>query len=299
MKNMEIRHFRVVATVAEQGSLHKAAQQLGTSQPALSRLLAEAEERMGAQLFVRRSQGCELTPMGQQVLGVAHRVLADVERLERVAKQKGWRLRVGCIARMLDRVVPKLMELPAVLTQQLEIELHEADSPTLEGMLAQGLLDLAVLSPVGNFSKDIKAQAIGADQNVFVAGLQARNPRGDSCWTPQDLASAHFIAPAPSTPSRREYENYWQTQCCELPVQVMTARTYDVIAEVLTETAWLSVMPVSAAHRHAHNGYLQILSATQELPLRGIQLAWPTFALQPFTDEVIEHLMKLPTSNLQ
>ena len=295
MKNMEIRHFRVVAAVAQQGSLHKAAQQLNTSQPALSRLLAEAEDRMGAQLFVRHSQGSALTQTGQLVLGVAHRVLADVERLERVTKQAGWRLRVGCIARMLDRVVPMLTQFPAVNAQQLEIELLEADSPTLERKLAEGLLDLAVLSPIEALSKDIKAQVIASDQNVFVAGLHVQHPRDAAHWTPQDLAAAHFIAPAPNTPSRWEYENYWRTQHCELPLQVMTARTYDVIAEVLTRTAWMSVMPEGPANRHARNGSLQILRVTRELPLRSIQVAWPTCALQPMTDEIVALLMTLPS----
>ena len=77
---MELRHLRYFVAVAEAGSLKVAAQsKLHTAQPSLSRQIHDLEEEIGAQLFIRRSRGIELTPAGQVFLDHARVVLSQVE----------------------------------------------------------------------------------------------------------------------------------------------------------------------------------------------------------------------------
>lgn len=54
---MEIRQFRYVNTVAECGSITKAAARLFISQPALSNYISKLEEELGTKLFDRTSAG--------------------------------------------------------------------------------------------------------------------------------------------------------------------------------------------------------------------------------------------------
>lgn len=77
---MELRHLRYFVAVAEAGSLKVAAQnKLHTAQPSLSRQIRDLEEEIGAQLFIRRSRGIELTSAGQVFLDHARVVLSQVE----------------------------------------------------------------------------------------------------------------------------------------------------------------------------------------------------------------------------
>ncbi len=55
------------AAISAAGSLSAAAQSMGSSQPTLSRHLAQLEERLGARLFFRTPAGLTLTPEGETV----------------------------------------------------------------------------------------------------------------------------------------------------------------------------------------------------------------------------------------
>lgn len=61
---IELRHFRYVLAVAEQESFTAAAEQLGITQPALSRAIQAVEETVGSRLFDRGRHGATLTEAG-------------------------------------------------------------------------------------------------------------------------------------------------------------------------------------------------------------------------------------------
>lgn len=77
--DLELRHFRLVAAVADSGSLAAASLQLNLTPSALSHQLRDAEERLGIQLFQRRNRRLLLTGAGEKLLDSARRVLAQVD----------------------------------------------------------------------------------------------------------------------------------------------------------------------------------------------------------------------------
>src|SRR5215211_7095052 len=81
--HLDLRHFRLVAAMADAGGQTRAAQRLHLTQSALSHQLRELESRIGAPLFIRGSRRMVLTPVGDRILASARRVLHEVESLER------------------------------------------------------------------------------------------------------------------------------------------------------------------------------------------------------------------------
>ncbi|WP_299451992.1 LysR family transcriptional regulator [uncultured Pigmentiphaga sp.] len=293
-KSLELRHLRAILATAERGSVHQAAGTLGTSQPALSRLLREAEERLGARLFERSALGSRATPVGALAEQVARRIAADVTRLHDMARNGRWHLRVGCIPRALDLIVPALLHrLPGDLADQVEIDLREDDSLTLIAGLTRGDLDLGILSLFGETPPDLVCRKLYMDRNVFVCGTPGP-PLPPGRLSPQALAQHPFAAPAPGTPSRLEFDRYWQHHDVAPPACRMAARTYDAIASLLSGTPLLAVMPRHVAHRHARSGGLRILEVEHPLPERPIHVVWPRHALQPATDQLVELIRPLP-----
>lgn len=78
---MEIRHLKLVKTVAEVGSLTKAGEQLFLSQSALSHQLKEIETELGAELFYRINKKMIPTEIGKRVLASAERILDEMEKV--------------------------------------------------------------------------------------------------------------------------------------------------------------------------------------------------------------------------
>ena len=64
---MNLRHARTFATVAELGTVSKAAERLRIAQPALSRQISAFEHELGLKLFDRVGSRLVLTSEGEQV----------------------------------------------------------------------------------------------------------------------------------------------------------------------------------------------------------------------------------------
>lgn len=97
---LRLRDLHVLFTVAERGSMAKAATELGISQPAVSEVIATLESALGVRLFDRHAQGVELTMYGQTLV---HRSVAAFDELrqgvrdiEFLSQAASGDLRVGC-----------------------------------------------------------------------------------------------------------------------------------------------------------------------------------------------------------
>lgn len=96
-----MRHLRALCAIADTGSLHRAARQLGVAQPSLSTQLRRIEQELGGALFLRARTGCRPTPLGRLVLSRARPLVADMRALvaeARAAAVGGPELRVGSTA---------------------------------------------------------------------------------------------------------------------------------------------------------------------------------------------------------
>jgi len=76
------QELRVFVAVADTGGLARAAAQIHSSPPAVTRSLAGLEERLNVRLFDRTTRSLHLTEPGAKFLEDARRVLADLEAAE-------------------------------------------------------------------------------------------------------------------------------------------------------------------------------------------------------------------------
>ena len=78
---LDFRKLRYVVAVAEVHSLTAAASLLSITQPALTRCVAEVEEELGIQIFLRLPRGVTLTEEGERFVNRARVLLTDLETL--------------------------------------------------------------------------------------------------------------------------------------------------------------------------------------------------------------------------
>ena len=67
-RRLKLRDLQILASVAEHGSMAKAAAQLATTQPTVSQAIADLEDAVGVRLFDRSTQGVVPTVFGEILL---------------------------------------------------------------------------------------------------------------------------------------------------------------------------------------------------------------------------------------
>ena len=136
--------IRLFLAVAEGGSFSSSARELKLGQPTLSRRIAELEEQLGQPLFIRQSQGCELTAFGAKLLPAAEQMaLWSTEAMTQMQTPNKYEGRV-CIAAPPAIAFIFLPPFAAELKQQfpnIQLEVR-SDIATLN--LARGEADLSL-----------------------------------------------------------------------------------------------------------------------------------------------------------
>ncbi|MCK9507092.1 MAG: LysR family transcriptional regulator [Pigmentiphaga sp.] len=99
---LRLRHLDLLEALHTLRSVHKAAAQLGMTQPAASKLLVELEDAFGVPLFTRSHRGITPTPYGTALVQKVGVLLADLDgareeiaALTRGAKRAGARRRAA------------------------------------------------------------------------------------------------------------------------------------------------------------------------------------------------------------
>jgi DNA-binding transcriptional LysR family regulator len=75
---MKITSLKAIVAAIEEGSLRSAARRLGTSQPALTKIVRELEIELAVPLLDRHSKGVVATAQGQVLFEHAQRVLSEL-----------------------------------------------------------------------------------------------------------------------------------------------------------------------------------------------------------------------------
>jgi DNA-binding transcriptional LysR family regulator len=98
-RRMKLQDLHVLMTVAQAGSMGKAAHRLNSTQPAVSRSIAELEHALGVRLLDRHRQGIAPTPYGRVLLdsGVAvfDELRQAVKNIEHIADPASGDVRIG------------------------------------------------------------------------------------------------------------------------------------------------------------------------------------------------------------
>jgi LysR family transcriptional regulator, nitrogen assimilation regulatory protein len=189
---MDVRELKALVTVAETGSVTKAAELLHVVQPAVTRQIQALEHELGVSLFDRTRQGMRLTAAGATLAERARRALTELDRARaELSPPPGGvtgMVSVGLLESMVDLLAQPLVS--AVLRGHPGIELRvlTAYSGHLERWLDDGDLDASLLynlksTPSLNVRTLVReklwvvapaADGLSADQPVPLASAVAR-----------------------------------------------------------------------------------------------------------------------------
>lgn len=149
---LDIDSLRAFRAIVESGSFTGAASQLYLTQSAVSWKMKRLEERLGHPLLVRKGKGVELTPMGEELLSHADRILQAhddaVASLE--LRELAGTVRLGCNDEPELADIAKIIHGFKLDHPKVGVHTRIALSSVVNGWLRAGELDLALIQVVAD-----------------------------------------------------------------------------------------------------------------------------------------------------
>lgn len=178
--------------VVDTGSFSAAARRLNVGQPAVSKLVAQLEERLGVKLLVRTTRGLTATEAGLNYYERARRSIEEADEAESAARGAGssltGRLRIcGAVTFARIHLMPRL---PEFLARHPELEMEVVlDDRNID--LVQEGIDVALR--MGQLSdSSLTAKRIASGRHVVV-GTPAYFERTGKPTAPGDLAAHQAV----------------------------------------------------------------------------------------------------------
>lgn len=142
---MELKQLEYFVVAAEAGSLNRAAAALFTSQPNVSKVIANLEKELGVSILKRTAKGVCLTAAGMTVYDNAKNILANVNVMaEMVGQAVEYQIRVSCypsnmMARLMSDFYMKNSQHP------IHIEFRERSSEEIIDDVARYVSEIGVM----------------------------------------------------------------------------------------------------------------------------------------------------------
>ncbi|CAM3351638.1 LysR family transcriptional regulator [Kibdelosporangium persicum] len=200
---MDVDAVRTFVAVTEAGQFQAAADELGITQQAASKRVANLERKLGVVLFARTARGVRLTVDGQALLPHARELLRAAERVTAAVTPGRRPLRIDVVSR---RIAPSNI-LQAFYQQHPGIELDvvaltNADATAALAEVSAGTLDATFRSlraTARTVPAGLRSSRVVDDRHELLVG--PRHPLADArTVTPAELTDHPIWMPGMSDP---------------------------------------------------------------------------------------------------
>lgn len=146
---MNLKRLNYFCQLVNIGNFTRAAEHIGIAQPALSISIRKLEEELGLKLINRAEKNALLTAEGKVLYESATKLLAQAKQVELELQEmkdlSRGTIRLGVSAMMGSYYFPKVLTAFKKKYPQIKIVLFDQGTSTLEKMLLNGDLDIAVV----------------------------------------------------------------------------------------------------------------------------------------------------------
>lgn len=201
---MHLKELTYIVTLADEGSISRAADKLYMAQSSLSQFLSQYESELGLPLFVRTSKGIRPTSAGTLFIDNARTILTHYRLVQNelwdMAELKGGSVILGISSFRGRHMLPKILKPFYEKYPNVRVDIVEQNSMALEDRLIEGSIDLAIVAlPLTRLTHEV--EFIKKDEIFIVANRKHpimqfahRQKNSPYYWVDlQDTASFEYI----------------------------------------------------------------------------------------------------------
>ncbi|WP_417695040.1 LysR substrate-binding domain-containing protein [Roseibium sp.] len=256
-KGLRLGHLRLLQSLKLTGALSRAAEVLATSQPAASRLLAEAEQITGVKLAERAGRGMTLTLYGHSLAERATLILQELDEAEReIANLKtglSGSVSIGAVTgAAMEYVLPAIRQTrvthPGV---QVHVEVNTSDQLTLA--LDAGRIDFFIgRLPDTASPRHYDAKYLDEEPITLVARAQHPLTR-QSDVTMEDCVAYDWVMQPEGSMLRLAVESYLRHAGIAYPAKVLSTSSVLLMMIAVTQSNAITAVARPVAEFFAAN----------------------------------------------
>lgn len=256
---LDPRHLEQLSVIIDTGTLQAAALQLGTSQPALSRMIATLEGRIGLPVFERARRPLKPTAVGQELSNQGRAIgMARLRAFEFVdLGKRGFSgvLKIGAPRFLCERLVSETIASFVQERPEVRIDLIADYYIGLQERLFQNQIDI-ILGPAkiaDGSGTDLLLDPLFDDKNAVV-GRMGHPLLAKKKVTAQDLSEITWIAHSERSVLRSDMETALKLLGVKNLRLAFQSEAAGAVLELLRNTDFLTVLPTYAIDLNKPNG---------------------------------------------
>jgi len=273
---MNLNQLRYVKAVAETGSFTLAAEQCYVTQPTLSNGIAQLEQEFEQRLFTRTTRVVSLTPFGEQILPLIHKMLAAQAELLREARNfvhpSQHVIRIGSSPLIKADWLVALIEDFRKIHPHIEIILHEQNMEDLYRMLDEGLVDF-VFGVAGSRKSSWKSAFLYREPLYFLP-RSTHFPKGEKTVTLNEISAETFVMVPNVCGLARATRALFRKHRRRLNEYPGEALSYQVLEEWATLGLGAAILPESKLQSAQNKAYALIDKKGDQITLE-FDAVWP------------------------
>ncbi|WP_318217529.1 LysR family transcriptional regulator [Streptomyces sp. SCL15-6] len=279
---MDVKQLKALVTVAEVGSVTRAAELLHLVQPAVTRQIRTLEEELGVPLFQRTRQGMRPTDAGQIMVDRARRALNELERARAEVQPRSGQVTgivtVGLLESTSDLLAAQLVSAVGRAHPGVELRLMTGYSGHLQQWLDAGDLDLTLLYSLDS-GPSLNARPLVRERLWAVAPASA-GLRADSPVAFAQVAARPLVMPAAGHALRTLIDAAAARSGATMEIAVQTNSMRVQKQLVLAGHGW-TVLPGVGIAEDVANGSLSAAPLCEPHVERSIVLGTPRYGRVP------------------
>ena len=258
--HIKTRHLALLMQLDRDRSVLRAAQAIGMSQPAASKLLRELEDSLGVQLFERHARGVEPTAYGDILVRHAQAALLEMQRaadeVAALRSGQGVRVSIGTVMSPGTDLVPLALSLLAQRHPQMAVDVEMDFSRPMVARLLQGRLELVVgrvLDPEHADALHFEPLAEEPHRLVARPGHPLARQPGLAI---ADLVEFPWVLPQPQSILRERLVAMFLQRGLALPRKIVETSSLPLTVPLLRGTDMLVALPEDVVRPYCEAGML-------------------------------------------
>ena len=252
---LDLNLLRAFAAVHAAGSVSRAAEVLGLSQPTVSHALSRLRMHLKDPLFVRVAGGVAPTPKAdalahavQQALDTMQRALQESDAFDPATSSRVFRLHMSDIGEGV--FLPDLMRVVRESGQGLRIEAYQLEQERITDALDQGKIDLAF----GYLPTVTETQREDLFDERYVVLMRSKHPLAAARATRATLARLDYIVVRSHAQTGRILQQLGFADRVRLVIP-----HFMVIPSIVGNTDLAVILPLQTAQTFARDGAFRVL----------------------------------------